>query len=385
MKRKNVPKVSILMPIYNVEQYLHECLDSVINQTLRDIEIICINDGSTDSSPEIIKQYANQDSRIVIINKKNSGYGDSMNQGIKKATGKYIGIVESDDWVEPNMFESLYDLAEMHQVQVVKSNFYFYKAKENSNEKFNLFRPDEVGRIINPADNYHITCQQPAIWSALYLREFLVKNSIRFLPTPGASYQDVGFNWKVWASANRVYFTNHAYLHYRFDNENSSVNNSGKIFCIQDEWKEIVRFAKEKNLYDQRAKLMQFIKFGNYYWNLERLNRSSAKKFLRVFNSEYKQAEKDGLLDYSIFPKPQARALKIIVDRPWSFFTSRSTYKVGKKFKGVALKVANLNPSYRRRAHIVKQNNDIIDQNSQMKEKLDQLEIQVDKLLKDRE
>ena len=101
------PSVSILVPCYNVEKYIHQCMDSIISQTLKDIEIICINDGSKDNTLSILKEYADKDKRIVIIDKSNSGYGDSMNQGLKKANGEYIGIVESDDFVEPNMFETL--------------------------------------------------------------------------------------------------------------------------------------------------------------------------------------------------------------------------------------------------------------------------------------
>ena len=118
-----MPKVSILIPIYNVEKYLRQCLESVVNQTLEDIEIICINDGSTDSSPEIIREFASRDSRIKVIDKQNTGYGHSMNQGLKAATGEYIGIVESDDFVELNMFESLYITAKNNGAEVVKSEY----------------------------------------------------------------------------------------------------------------------------------------------------------------------------------------------------------------------------------------------------------------------
>ena len=96
---KSRVKVSVLVPIYNVEDFLADCLESLVNQTLKEIEIICINDGSKDRSLEIIKEYAAKDERIVIINKENTGYGDSMNRGLKKAVGEYVGIVEPDDFL----------------------------------------------------------------------------------------------------------------------------------------------------------------------------------------------------------------------------------------------------------------------------------------------
>ena len=120
------PKVSILVPCYNVEKYLKQCLDSIVNQTLKDIEIIVINDGSTDSTLNIIKSYAKQDKRIKIIDKENEGYGKSMNQGLDAATGKYIGIVESDDWADTDMFEKLVKIADENNVDVAKGNYYKY-------------------------------------------------------------------------------------------------------------------------------------------------------------------------------------------------------------------------------------------------------------------
>ena len=104
-------KVSIIVPIYNVEQYLVECMESIVHQTLKDIEIICVNDGSTDNSLKIIQDYAQKDNRIVIIDKQNEGYGKGMNDGLDKATGEYVGIVEPDDYVDLHMYEDLYKIA----------------------------------------------------------------------------------------------------------------------------------------------------------------------------------------------------------------------------------------------------------------------------------
>ena len=101
-------KLSVLVPIYNVEQYLPQCLDSLCAQTLKSLEIICINDGSTDASGAILDEYSKNNPNIIVINKKNSGYGDSMNCGLRKAVGEYIGIVESDDFIDPDAFEKLY-------------------------------------------------------------------------------------------------------------------------------------------------------------------------------------------------------------------------------------------------------------------------------------
>ena len=117
-------KISVVVPVYNVEKYLKECINSIINQTLEDIEIICVNDGSTDSSLEILNDYAKKDSRIIVINKSNSGYGHTMNMGLNAASGEYIGIIESDDFADKNMFEDLYKLAKEYDADIVKGDWY---------------------------------------------------------------------------------------------------------------------------------------------------------------------------------------------------------------------------------------------------------------------
>ena len=113
-------KVSVIVPIYNSEKYLEQCLSSIIGQTLKDIEIICVNDGSRDSSGEILERYSKRDSRIKVITRENSGYGKSMNVGIENAEGEYIGIVESDDYIERGMFKALYRVAKRRKADIEK-------------------------------------------------------------------------------------------------------------------------------------------------------------------------------------------------------------------------------------------------------------------------
>ena len=265
MSKKTV-KVSVLVPIYNVACYLDECLSSLARQTLSDIEIICINDGSTDNSLEICKKYAKADKRFVIINKKNSGYGDSMNQGLKKACGEYIGIVESDDFVKPEMLKTLYDEAVKNDADVVKTNAYFYWTDTNKAVLMELIDENNVGKVICPrTKKSNIYYKIPSIWSAIYRRDYLLKNDIHFLPTPGASYQDTSFTFKVWMSAERVVFLDKAFLYYRQDNAGSSMNNiSKKASAIWKEFDEIEKYAIEHN-YEEEMPIIKERKFIHSY------------------------------------------------------------------------------------------------------------------------
>lgn len=345
-------KVSILVPIYNVEKYLPECLDSLVNQTLKDIEIICINDGSTDYSLDIVKTYAKNDSRIVIINKKNSGYGDSMNQGLKKAKGEYIGIVESDDFIDKNAFEELYQLAKNNNAEVVKANFYEYFGDTKRDKSISsLFLPDELHKVINPAQNHHIFYQQPSIWAAIYRKDFLEHNNIAFLPTPGASYQDAGFNFKVWASAERVFFTNQAFLHYRQDNTNSSVKSSGKVYCVKDEYDEIERFLTEKGKIKTLGPIMTVNRFGGYIWNINRLTFSTAMKFSKTITDDYKRSKQLGYLKSD---DPEWQYLyhnqSLVIRHPKIYIFFRPIYVFLKSLKQNLSKLARkISPAYRER------------------------------------
>ncbi|MCQ2958500.1 MAG: glycosyltransferase, partial [Candidatus Gastranaerophilales bacterium] len=113
-----MPEVSVIMPVYNTEKYLRECLDSIINQTLKDIEIICVDDGSKDDSGKILDEYAQKDNRIKVIHNKNQGAAPSRNQGISIAQGKYLSILDSDDIFDTNMLELLFNKAEQNDADI---------------------------------------------------------------------------------------------------------------------------------------------------------------------------------------------------------------------------------------------------------------------------
>ena len=287
-----MPKVSIVIPTYNVEQYLKECLDSVVNQTLKDIEIICVDDGATDNSGKILDEYATKDSRIKVIHKENGGYGKAMNVGIDNATGEYIGIVEPDDWIEPDMFEVLYDNAVNYNVDCVKSNYLRYSSNkmENNNKPVEAFDKSTVyNRKIEPLKNKIIFRGGASIWSGIYKKEFLNKHNIRLLPTPGASFQDTSFWIKVLFEIKEIVFISYAGYHYRIDNENSSVKSDTKIFCICDELNELEKhYSKDK----EKENIINALKIDKYAWNYNRLSEKGKNIFRNKYITELKNVIK---------------------------------------------------------------------------------------------
>lgn len=179
------PLISIIVPCYNVERFLVECLTSIQNQTYKNIEIICVNDGSCDGTVDIIKSFNKKDGRFILVDKNNTGYGDSVNVGISVANGKYIGIIESDDYIESKMFEELLLVAEKNKCDVVKCG-YFLTFKSQELEFF--IKRVSKNKVFTPLEEKNLFFAPPAIWSGLYLKSFLIDNEIKFLATPGASY-----------------------------------------------------------------------------------------------------------------------------------------------------------------------------------------------------
>lgn len=168
------PQVSIIVPVYNAELYLRECLESIRNQTLRNIEIICVNDGSTDNSLEIIKKYALEDRRIKVINKKNEGVVSARKAGIQMAKGKYIGYVDSDDWIELNMYELLYNKAEEFQVDMVSAGYYLegnYTTIHLDSTQLDIYGIDTIQQLRNNSI-YNIDTQEIGLRGALCCKLF---------------------------------------------------------------------------------------------------------------------------------------------------------------------------------------------------------------------
>jgi hypothetical protein len=326
-KGSAVPAISLLIPIYNVEKYLRECLDSVLAQSFTDFEAICINDGSTDSSRAIVQEYLDADGRFRVIDKANSGYGASMNQGLDAATGKYVAILESDDAFTPDALEVLYNLATTHNAQAVKADFWFYWSQNEKLEPCHVISEGLCGKLVNPQEVFEPFYAKPSIWSGIYNRTFLQENDIRFLETPGASYQDAGFAFKVWAAAERAAFSSTQILKYRQDNEASSVNSPGKVYCVCDEYAEMQRWLDARPAKKQHLQgVLERMKFNSYLWNYDRLSAELRAEFLKHAAQELKTDLDAGRVDLALF-EPWAEAdLRALIKKPETFAKCRTEY-----------------------------------------------------------
>ena len=323
-----MPKVSIVVPVCNAEQYLKQCLDSILGQTLRDIEIICVNDGSKDNSGAMLDEYAQRDDRVRVLHKENTGYGNSMNRGLDMARGEYIGIVESDDWVELDMFEKLYQAAKAAKADVVKSNFFLFYGQQPPRDEFFQVIPSRLcGQVFRPLDDLNLEKidfwnGKPSIWSAIYRGGFVRENGIRFHETPGASYQDASFNFKIWACAQRVFCLDRAFLHYRQDNAGSSVNaSSSKAYCVRDEYDEMQRFLQGRPQAELLERVMNRLRFDTYMWNIERLRQPMKGEFARYGAEAFREILAQGRLDQEMFTPGRWKDVQKFVKNPEAAFS----------------------------------------------------------------
>lgn len=312
------PRISILVPVYNTSKYLKECLDSLVTQTFKNIEIICLNDGSTDNSLNIIMDYQARDKRIRVVDKKNQGYGSTMNLGIELAKGEYIGIVESDDFVDRNMYKKLYKFATRNNCDLVKCNYYEYSQHKDVKQKpFNDFK---YKTVFDPREEKWVMCVLPIIWAALYRRSMIQKNDIKFNESPGASFQDTSFVFQCWASARRAAILPSCLLHYRVDNTNSSVKSSSKVFAVCDEYALSQSFLeKDPEKMVAFGELIQLLKLGTYRWNYERIDGLSKKDFARRMSEEYQEADRDGLLNRAFFNDQDWNIIRNLISNPDDF------------------------------------------------------------------
>lgn len=259
------PKVSIIVPIYNVEKYLARCFDSLLAQDLKEIEIIAINDGSKDSSWEIVKEYGSKDHRIKIINTPNRGVSAARNEGIKVANGEYIGFVDPDDWVENDMYETMYNYAASKNIDIVMCSYVREFESHSKVKKFNLpnlilYENEEVKkkfmrRLIGPINEEIATPELldawGTVWSKLYRREIIKDNRIRFIDLNKiGTNEDNLFNMEVFFNAKSFLFVNSPYYHYWRANSKSIT--TGFKPDLLDQWNYlfsyIEEFLKIKNL-----------------------------------------------------------------------------------------------------------------------------------------
>lgn len=235
-----MPKVSVIVPIYNVEKYLEKCINSLLSQTLEDIQIILVNDGSKDNSGNIAKEYEkNNKDRVIYVEKENGGLSDARNYGLKYATGDFIAFLDSDDYIEKNAYEEMYNKVIEENADYVECDFIW--------EFPNKIRVDKQYPYKNKKEM--LSFVRVVAWNKLIKRHLIIDNNLEF--PKGLRYEDVEFTYKLIPFINKFAYVDKSFIHY-VQREGSIANvqneRTAEIFTVLDN---VIEFYKKNNIYEK--------------------------------------------------------------------------------------------------------------------------------------
>ncbi len=301
------PKISVIVPVYNVEKYLAKCLDSILCQTFSNIEIICVNDGSTDKSRKILEEYRNKDSRIIVVDKKNGGLSSARNAGMKVARGEFFSFIDSDDWIDARMLEKLYknitlldtdiSICAVHQFDEMNQKI------DDSNPYYTLEYFDSS--FDNKSFSYKET--KPFImdvcvmaWNKLYRRSLIDRCQAEF--PDGLIFEDGPFFFTIFFKTNKVSIVREFLYYYRVNRIGSIIQKAGKKFLHVIDVAEIM-YNKIKDLPDfEDIKYIFFRKkVEDFIYRFEHLNPKYKSAFAKKMKNE------SSLVNEDIFPPSMVR------------------------------------------------------------------------------
>lgn len=240
-------KVSVIVPVYNTQEYLTDCLLSLVKQTLSNIEIIVVNDGSTDGSLGIIQKFAKDyPEKIVVLNKENGGQATARNLGIQHASGEYIGFIDSDDYVHPDMYKEMYEVAKASDSDLVECNYDYLKLK---NQKLTaLKKHGRTRKFIDQMDMFLDPMVAP--WNDLYKSSVLKKSGVLF--PEGYIYEDTSFFIKMIPFIHKSEFINKSFVYHMFhETSTMNANKSRRVADIFSVLNDIITFYKENNFWNE--------------------------------------------------------------------------------------------------------------------------------------
>lgn len=282
------PKLSVVVPVYNVEQYLGTCLNSLLNQTLSDIEIILVNDGSTDRSEAICQSYAARDERIKLYSKANGGLSDARNYGIRKVSSPIVGFVDSDDYVDPDMFRALYELKQRRKAEIAVGGV---KMVSNDGEAY-MRRAVEGEIIADRHDAMEELLKSKRITNSVWNKIFDIALFDQISFPEGKLYEDEYVTYRLFDRANQVAMTDKVFYYYRsspnsithksfsereFDRIDASLI---KVNFIEKYYPDLVQYAERYLVYDC---VMALSKMKKYEQKYDPITRDNIRKYLRCF------------------------------------------------------------------------------------------------------
>ena len=308
-------KVSAVIAIYNVEQYLDRCLNSLRAQNFTDMEVLCVNDGSTDNSEDIIRKYVELDQRFILLNKENGGLSDARNYGLKKARGEYILFVDGDDFVEENLVLCAYERAEQDQLDLAVFAYHQYYLKDQTKELISL--QFEENKVYNLKDDPSLLCYvNNSAWNKIYRKTLFTDNDIIY--PKGYNHQDLGTTAKLLYRAERIGFIKTALYNYLVDRPNNiTQERNQKIYHIIKMEEEILSYYKKEGIFDTYYEELKYLCGINMIQSLRKLISYTDKVFVRQFVEDSFRVMKSYFPDYPDcrYPIAQNRSDKVYLNK----------------------------------------------------------------------
>lgn len=283
-------KISVIVPIYNVSKHLNRCLESIINQTFKDLEIVLVNDGSTDNSLDIIKEYEQKDKRIKVIDKSNGGLSDARNEGLKIANAPYIAFVDSDDYIELDMYEVMYQKIIKEKADIVECDFYW--------EYPNKLIVDKTRLNKNTIESIRVVA-----WNKLYKKELITKNHVLF--PLGLRYEDIAFCYQLLPYVKKIVSVSKPFYHYIQRSNSISNNQNEKVRDIYKVLDIVINYYKNNNLFEKNHEQLEYVYmryiFGSSFLRVikvkdKKLRNSILKEGYQLLNKNFPMWKKNRYL-----------------------------------------------------------------------------------------
>ena len=322
------PKVTIILPSLNVSDYIEVCIQSAISQSLHEIEIIIIDAGSTDGTWEIERAYAEKDNRIILLKSEKRSYGYQCNKAIDIAQGEYVAILETDDYVVPQMYERLYRVAKENNCDYVKADYDAYFTQKDG-ARFFLHRKtfatdDYYEKTITPRMIPEVAFSDWYLWQGVYKREFLDIFEIRFNETPGAAFQDIGFLCQTIARAERTMYLKDSLYRYCIDRTESSSNLGNALQYAQQEYEcAEVHFRGDIDQNVRRSLYLRMTRsLVSAYMSGASFCNQTGDSHYRWFKERLTSAITEGMLDNNQLPADYKKKLGLLLESENAYFNA---------------------------------------------------------------
>ncbi len=285
------PEISLIVPVYNVEKYLKQCIDSILVQTFSDFELICVNDGSTDNSGKILEEYKNRDIRIKIIDKKNGGLSSARNTGMKYAKGNFLCFIDSDDWIATDMLEKLHDNIMKFNSDIAMCAVNLFDEKnqciqQDSYFNFSVFSKNYDNKIFSYEDTKSFIMDIPVMaWNKIYRSSFL-KTCDALFPE-NKIFEDGAFFFSIYFKTKRVSMLRNRLYYYRINRKNSILQKNGKNFLdIIDIVNLMFDELKQSSIFEDVKYAFYKRKADDIIYRYQMIKKSLKKKFAQKFKKD---------------------------------------------------------------------------------------------------